>query len=165
MLVIHLFECKLDSALGARRALVLSVADASPPGFARLPFHRHPTMPFFSLRDRLSAPSIAWRPNLLPPTERCLTYAILAVAAIISPDPAILGEGPVPMSLEELSSWPVDTDWASFGRRRESAVRALRDRAFEAGSEAEVLSDCSLESAAACYLLDVLDLGELWVDC
>lgn len=127
-------------------------------GFTRLPQYRHPIMPLSSLRGALSRTN--WAPHLLPLPFRALTHAILATAALISPHPAILGDGPLPASLDEVSAWPSTTDWQSFGRRREGACRALSNEAFHVAKEAEVTVDCSAESAATCYLLDFLDSRE-----
>lgn len=134
-LVVHLLEC-----------------------FTRLPQYRHPIMPLSALRVALSRTN--WQPHLLSLPYRALTYAILATSALISPHPAILGDGPVPASLEEVSTWPSTTDWQSFGRRREGACRALSNEAFRIAKEADVTIECSHESAATAYLLDFLESRE-----
>ncbi|ORY92615.1 hypothetical protein BCR35DRAFT_298083 [Leucosporidium creatinivorum] len=131
-LVVHLLEC-----------------------FTRVPQHRHPLLSLPALRQTLAQSN--WRLDLLPPSTRALAFAVLATAALVSPHPSILGEGPVPTSLEELGAWPALTDWASFGRRRQGACRALTEEAFRAAREADITVNWSTESAVTCYLLDFLD--------
>jgi hypothetical protein len=156
-LVVHLFDCELVSSRRGCLADVLAIST----GFTRVPQHRHPLLLLPTLRQTLVQHD--WRPDLLPAPTQALTLAVLATAALVSPHPAILGEGPTPKSLDEVSSWPASTDWASFGRRREGHCRALTEEAFRAAHEAAVTMNWSAESAVTCYLLDFLDSRQLLI--
>lgn len=135
----------------ARWTVLISVLVAD---FKRCPQANHPALPYSSLRKSLE--TLQWRTSLLPPDSRALTYCVLASAALISLHPLILGPGPLPATPEELDTWPITTDWSSFGRRRQGAYQALRDAAFRLGKEAEVTTEASDCNAATCYMLDFL---------
>ncbi|ORY90265.1 hypothetical protein BCR35DRAFT_299868 [Leucosporidium creatinivorum] len=126
--------------------------------FQRLPQLQHPIIvpPINALNAALRR--TAWVPSLLPPSTRAFAACVVALTALQSIDPAILGPGPVPASFEELGSRG-SVDWASFGLRRERACRSLRREAFKAAMASDVLLVATEENAATCCMLDILDLG------
>ncbi|ORY46226.1 hypothetical protein BCR35DRAFT_311039 [Leucosporidium creatinivorum] len=124
--------------------------------FEQLPQRTHPDLPLAALRNSLQ--SVGWRTSLLPLSSQAFAYALYACAALVALHPSILGAGLLP-TFEELDRAPVETtDWASFGRRREPACRALREEAFRIAQEANVVANYTdTTNAACCFLLDYLD--------
>lgn len=129
----------------------------------RLPQKHHPLLmnQVVLLTDRLKTFNYVFAS--LPIPSQAFASTIAALISLVSIDPAILGPGPVPASLESLTVEDA-ANLAEYGARRAPACRALRNLAFVKAKEADVLLIASTLNATTCYLLDALQslaMGEL----
>lgn len=126
--------------------------------FIRLPQKHHPCVqaPLANLATSLRRTSYQF--SQLSPSTRAFAAGVVALSALISLEPAIVGNGPRPASLESLS---LEDDLADLGRRRTPTCNALRASAMKEAKAADSLTETTPENAATCYLLDALDMGAL----
>ncbi|GAA5914366.1 hypothetical protein JCM6882_008173, partial [Rhodosporidiobolus microsporus] len=101
--------------------------------------------------------------SLLPSSRRVLAHAVLALGALFSFSPLIVGSAPLadgrllPTSFADLDGAGVQgRDLREFGRRRYAACAELAERAERMAKEEDVAFVCSMENAATALLLDGL---------
>ncbi|KAJ7627965.1 hypothetical protein DFH06DRAFT_1304363 [Mycena polygramma] len=123
--------------------------------FEFIPTASHPLIPPSGVKA--TAAAVAFQLDLLPPHTHALALCIVALAALVSPHPSIIGPGPRPQSLQDQVFFATHPDLSAFGVRRASAYRALRTKAMRAAWELGIMLEPTIESALACYLLDLLE--------
>ncbi|KAF7291546.1 Zn(2)-C6 fungal-type transcriptional factor [Mycena chlorophos] len=123
--------------------------------FNDLPQSKHPIFHRIEIERLVGAAS--WRIDLLHPQAAVLTTCICAVSASVSWHPAVIGPGPGPESLTDATFIYPGADLRSYGQRRASAGRALRERAVSAACAARIVLEPSEYNTASCMLLDTLE--------
>ncbi|KAJ7147477.1 hypothetical protein C8R43DRAFT_1237279 [Mycena crocata] len=131
-LVKHLFEC-----------------------FVHFPHYRLPLFRGNALKDSLAAAS--WQLHLLPLQSRVLACCACALSASISFHPAIIGPGPTPQSFTDRSVFFPGADLRAYGVRRAPICRALYERAFTLACDARIHVEVSIDNAASCFILEILE--------
>ncbi|KAJ7617251.1 hypothetical protein FB45DRAFT_1063752 [Roridomyces roridus] len=122
--------------------------------FASLPQDQHPLLTLVPIKSSLR--SVSFHIEELPPQLRVLALCMVALAALVSFDEAVLGPGTLPRSVQDrifLSS----SDLVSCGVRRVSACQALHEKALTAAWDVGIMLQPSHENALSCYFLDLLD--------
>ncbi|KAJ7616098.1 hypothetical protein FB45DRAFT_1008255 [Roridomyces roridus] len=133
--------------------------------FPSLPQDQHPLLTLVPIKSSLR--SVSFHIELLPPQMRVLALCMIALAALVSFDEAVLGPGILPRSVRDhifLSS----SELLLCGVRRVRACQALHEKALSAAWDAGIMLQPSHENALSCYFLDLLDHcggGQPWSAC
>ncbi|KAJ7493923.1 hypothetical protein FB451DRAFT_1551216 [Mycena latifolia] len=101
--------------------------------------------------------TVSFQIYLLPPQSRALALSIMALSSLVSFHEVILGEGPRPQSFSDQAFFASREDVLSCGSRRSAVYQALHVEALKIAWDCGVILQVSKESAAACFLLDVLE--------
>ncbi|KAJ7490777.1 hypothetical protein FB451DRAFT_1552387 [Mycena latifolia] len=101
--------------------------------------------------------TVSFQTYLLPPESRALALSIMALSSLVSFHEVILGEGPRPQSFWDQAFFVSREDVLRCGARRPAASRALHMEALKVAWDCGVILQVSKESAATCFLLDVLE--------
>ncbi|KAJ7434848.1 hypothetical protein FB451DRAFT_1310666, partial [Mycena latifolia] len=101
--------------------------------------------------------TVSFQLYLLPPLSRALARSIIALSSLISFHEVLLGEGPRPQSFSDQAFFSSRREVLSCGARRSAASRALHMEALKAAWDSGVMLQVSKDSAATCFLLDVLE--------
>ncbi|KAF7305483.1 Zn(2)-C6 fungal-type domain-containing protein [Mycena chlorophos] len=123
-----------------------------------MPQYNHPLIEMSMIKKDIRTAS--YRLELLHPSLRVLALAIICAASLASFHPSVLGDGPRPTSLADSVSFFASAstqDLLGCGLRRAPAFQALRNEAFKAAWETGVMLQPSVENAAACFLLDLME--------
>ncbi|KAJ7730153.1 hypothetical protein B0H16DRAFT_1585575 [Mycena metata] len=117
----------------------------------------HPVISASSITASVQAAS--FQLSLLPPQTRVLALCIIALGSLHSFHEAVLGPGPRPASLTDSSFFSANSreEVRNCGTRRAPVCRALHAAALRAAWDAGTILHVSLENAASCFLLDILD--------
>ncbi|KAJ7046034.1 hypothetical protein C8F04DRAFT_338444 [Mycena alexandri] len=101
----------------------------------------------------------AFQISLLPPETRVLTLVIVALGSLISFHESVLGPGPRPAYLDDISFFTSSshTDVFNCGVRRAPTCRALHITALRVAWDTGIMLNVSTENAASCFLLDTLE--------
>ncbi|KAF5346171.1 hypothetical protein D9758_009923 [Tetrapyrgos nigripes] len=129
--------------------------------FIHTPYSHHPIIPYDRVRANLAG--CGWQPSSLTPQECVLVYCIFALTSLISIDPFIIGQEPIPPECTNILTTlnPVKTikkDLRDIGRRREGVCHQLRLEALRQAQAEGVAVSVSPENAASCFLLSSLEL-------
>ncbi|KAJ7777708.1 hypothetical protein DFH07DRAFT_1056474 [Mycena maculata] len=124
-----------------------------------IPQYGHPLIWLSGIR--VNARTVSFQLERLPLESRALALAIAALGSLISFHESVLGQGPRPESFADLSFFRTHPDLFSCGMRRALAFRSLRAEAFKAAWEAGIMLQPSIENAASCFLLDLLEQADL----
>ncbi|KAJ7473382.1 hypothetical protein FB451DRAFT_1558619 [Mycena latifolia] len=101
--------------------------------------------------------TVSFQLYLLPPLSRALALSIIALSSLVSFLEVLLGEGPRPQSFSDQAFFSSRREMLSCGARRSAASRALYMEALKAAWDSGVMLQVSKDSAATCFLLDVLE--------
>ncbi|KAJ7512851.1 hypothetical protein B0H11DRAFT_2182185 [Mycena galericulata] len=123
--------------------------------FTHSPQYHLPIFQTCDLKTALS--SAAWNIDLLPPEARVLAYCICAQSSSMSFHPAIIGPGSKPESFDDRSVFFPGADLRIYGARRDSAFRALHQRALDLACETRIYLEASDYNAASCFILQTLE--------
>ncbi|KAJ7480808.1 hypothetical protein FB451DRAFT_1556320, partial [Mycena latifolia] len=106
---------------------------------------------------RIIIRTVSFQLHLLPPQSKVLALCIIAFASLFSFHEVIIGEGPRPKSISDQAFFSSERDALSCGARRSTAYNALHLEALRAAWDSGAMLQVSIENAATCFLLDVLE--------
>ncbi|KAF7308753.1 Zn(2)-C6 fungal-type domain-containing protein [Mycena kentingensis (nom. inval.)] len=127
--------------------------------FDRLPpLGVHPIISVAQMRETIRSPVIAFHLDRLSPEQHVLALCMIACASRVSFHEAILGPGPRPRGFGDIAFFRGrHEDVRSCGARRQRACRALHAVALRAAWAMAIPLRVTIENAASCYLLDLLE--------
>ncbi|TRM58190.1 hypothetical protein BD626DRAFT_512488 [Schizophyllum amplum] len=128
--------------------------------FPSLPQSQLPLVPYRQIHDQLER--CAWNPAQLAPKERVLAHCIMAVTALVSTHPSLVGaDMSDPQFASFLTSASVMTtpgiDLRKLGQRRSALSHRLHQEASRLALEVGITSITTETNAASCYLLEFLE--------
>ncbi|KAJ7776857.1 hypothetical protein DFH07DRAFT_1056542 [Mycena maculata] len=123
-----------------------------------IPQYNHPLVMSSGIKTVMQG--VGFRLDLLPTESRVLALSIIAFSSLVAYHESVLGEGPRPQSFLDYA-FISSPDLVSCGVRRAPACRALRAVAFKAAWEAGIMLQPSIENAASCYLLDLIEQTDI----
>ncbi|KAJ7138645.1 hypothetical protein C8R46DRAFT_1201161 [Mycena filopes] len=128
-------------------------------GLTLNPQFSHPLIGLTSIRADLRA--VSFNLDLLHPEARVLALCSLALAALFSFHPSILGPGPRPEGFLDHDFFSSSSELLACGVRRGPVFRAIRAQALKAAWDLGVILHPSNENAASCFLLDLTEQNDL----
>jgi hypothetical protein len=131
---------------------------SEPLGFDLLPEVMHPIIIATSIK--IAAQAVSFQLSLLPPQSRVLAMCVIACSSLISFHEAVLGPGLRPESFYDPTFFSSQADVRSCGIQRAAACRAFHTAALKAAWDAGIMLQVSMENAASCFLLDLLEQSE-----
>ncbi|KAJ7908357.1 hypothetical protein B0H13DRAFT_661050 [Mycena leptocephala] len=126
--------------------------------FDLLPEVMHPIIIATSIK--IAAQAVSFQLSLLPPQSRVLAMCVIACSSLISFHEAVLGPGLRPESFYDPTFFSSQADVRSCGIQRAAACRAFHTAALKAAWDAGIMLQVSMENAASCFLLDLLEQSD-----
>ncbi|KAJ6555031.1 hypothetical protein DFH09DRAFT_1166154 [Mycena vulgaris] len=124
-----------------------------------IPQHNHPLIAVTEIK--FAVRSVSFQLDHLPPQSRVLALCIVAFSSLASFHEYVLGAGPRPESFEDASFFSSRSNVLACGARRVATCRTLRGEALKAAWDIGIILQPSIENAASCFLLDILEQSDV----
>ncbi|KAK7057957.1 Zn(2)-C6 fungal-type domain-containing protein [Favolaschia claudopus] len=122
----------------------------------QIPIVTHPLIAASSIF--ISMRSISFNISRLQSTEtRVLALCIIAFGSLVSHHDTILGPGPIPDSIFDPVFFSSSSETRNCGVRRAPICRGFHIMALKAARDSGTIQNTSLENAASCFILDLLN--------